>query len=403
MSTSSTPDHVAHLLPGFVAATLASAERRQVLTHLGTCAACQAELAAWRAIGRAACAASPTRPEREPESDAVLGHVWQRVDEPLRANRSGRRAFPRSAARSPVARGVPAGAPVPDRRPAPAPRSRPVPPRVPRGAGTMPSLAAAFLVLVAVSLALLVVGRDRFLSGRSPLLPAGSGIAAVPLLDVTVPPALLPQQDPTITYLLHVTVPPHRQAERPPDPGGCCAGVRLLYVVHGTLIVRVAGAGPLTAVGQLAHPGDRPTPLVAGADTPLGAGDALVLGAAVPFAATNPEATPVDLIQQLLTAGDVPQALVTLPGWTAHDTDWTTGAHPTGALRLRLQRVDLPAGAMVPPPAGAVQQYVALPAPNDGATPTSPLIARLSDGTLQNDGVAPVTLYVLSLQAVGPP
>ena len=39
MSTSSTSDHVAHLLPGFVAATLPADERRQVLTHLGTCAA----------------------------------------------------------------------------------------------------------------------------------------------------------------------------------------------------------------------------------------------------------------------------------------------------------------------------------------------------------------------------
>ena len=265
-----------------------------------------------------------------------------------------------------------------------------------------PALAAALLLLVAVSLAGLVVGRDRFLPGRAPMLPAGSGIASASLLDVTVPPARLPQQDPTITYLLHVTVPPHSQASRPPDPDGCCAGVRVLYIVHGTLIVRAAGTAPLAAVGQLSHPGSRPTSLVAGADVPLSAGDAVVLGAAVPFAARNPEATPVDLIQLLLTAGDVPQALVTLPGWTAHDTAWTTGAHPTGALRLRLQRVDLPAGALLPPPAGALQQYVTLPAAPD-ATPVDPLIARLSDGTLQNDGAAPVTLYVLSLQASGPP
>lgn len=402
MSTSLTPNHVVQLLPGFVAATLSSEERRQVLTHLGTCAACQAELAAWRAIGRAAQAASPALAEREPDADAVLAQVWWRVDAPSRADRAGRRAFARSTARPPVAPGVPVIGPMPDGRPAAAPRSRPFPPHGTGGPRTTTALAAAALLLVAVSLAVLVVGRDRLLPGRSPMLPVGSSLVATPLLEVTLPPARLPQRDPTITYLLHVTVPPHSQATRPSDPDGCCAGVRVLYVVRGTLVVRAAGSGPLAPVGQLSHPGDRPTPLVADADTPLAAGDALVLGADVPFAATNPAATPVDLLQLLLTAGDVPQPQVTLPGWTAHDTDWTTGAHPTGALRLRLQRVDLPAGALLPPPAGALQQYVTVPAA-PAATPVDPLIARHSDGTLENDGAAPATLYVLSLQAVGPP
>ena len=92
-----------------------------------------------------------------------------------------------------------------------------------------------------------------------------------------------------------------------------------------------------------------------------------------------------------------------LPSWGNVDPDVQTLISPIeGPARLRLRRIELAAGAGVPPVAsGSLQFRVQLP-DNAAGTPVASTVGKQLDDTLSNSGSDAVTVYVVTLEPLGP-
>ena len=77
MDHHATDDHIPDMLPAYVNGTLDAETAARVAAHLPTCAACQGELAEWRAIAGAIPALSQSSPI---PADALLNRVWAEID-----------------------------------------------------------------------------------------------------------------------------------------------------------------------------------------------------------------------------------------------------------------------------------------------------------------------------------
>lgn len=309
----------------------------------------------------------------------------------------------------------PALDPVPrDQAVSPLRRSTPVPngaPSLRRGLGVPRLAAAAVLLLLVLGLVYVTVGPGRSDPGH----PAGIPAAVIPttpvppvpteevLLTLPLAAGALPGGEHLIGGLNHIVMPPAGTTTWEASRGTSFPGLRVDYVLTGTYTVQVAGPAQVLRAGV-------GTPEAVPVDTAvtLGPGDAVAFANDTTATYANPGSTPVEVLFWILfdgssggyTTDPIP------PGWIISDVDvQTTGLIvPTGSATLRVRRVELAAGAVVPaPPSGTLQFRVALPATFAAGTPSpfAYLLDRPSDGSIRNGNRQAISVCILTLESGG--
>ncbi len=227
--------------------------------------------------------------------------------------------------------------------------------------------------------------------------PAPTGVTEDLLLDIVLPAEAFPPGGPIGigTGIVRNTIPPGTRSTWEPT---CCPGPYVEYVIAGEYRVRAE------AVLSLIHAGGTAEEVPAGTEVVLRPGDALISRNETVVEAANTGTETVELLTWVLVedlkatyGGHV------LPSWGNVDPDVQTLISPMeGPARLRLQRIELAAGAGVPPVAsGSLQFRVQLPE-NAAGTPVASTVGKQLDDTLYNSGSDAVTLYVVTLEPLGP-
>lgn len=390
MSQSIAPAHVAHLLPGFVVGTLSPAERRETLAHLTECAVCRAELAAWGAIGKALSDPLPD----QPANDATLREVWRRVDaaaqigRPFHSSRpgNGRMAGPAPAASAPrrrIATGrADEAAPPPAEQTGNAPLAAARPPWPPGRLATAVLLLSMGLVFIAFGLGWRAVGDPVQQLAAPELAPGRGDVAQETLLDVVIPAAYVPVWDRSSIALALITIPPANTStwETP--------ALRVEYVLAGEYRVRSDGPSMVIRHGAAA-PEDVPV----GAELVMAPGDTLI----APAESTSDHATDAssgaDILNWVVEEEDSSPAK---PGsWLEYALDHRHDLRPrSGALSLRVLRIDLGPDAVLAPPDDPLHLFVQ-------ADFVESTIAVTSDGSRRNIGKTTATLYSSTVSPFG--
>jgi hypothetical protein len=264
-----------------------------------------------------------------------------------------------------------------------------------RRSWAMPHLATAVLLLVLLGLGYVTVGPDRFRAAQPPAIPAAMASPATPatsepvaqtLATITLPADTFPSQ--ISGGLNHYTIPVEtRSSTAETWVSTCCTGLRLDYVLSGTVTVR--STGPV----QLLRPGASAWEVIAPETAlSLNPGDAVLLRMEDAFAATNASVTPVDLLEGVLFGGMIADDPIP-NGWDYHDQDilHSLVPMPPGPVTVRLHEATLEPGADLPLPLGAVLQL---------AVTLDERATVGSRGTFdkRNLGKAPVAIYVLTLE-----
>ena len=394
MSQSLAPAHVAHLLPAFVAGTLASDERRAVLAHLTGCPACRAELASWRTIDDALREPLPD----QPADDATLREVWRRVDatpqagRPLRSTHphgNGHTADPGPIRSAPRRRAVPGRAV--EAAAAPAARTWPAPPAAARRRWPLGRFATAALLALSLALGYIALGPGwpglgnpvQQLAAPEPA-PEREGVAQEWLLDVVIPAAYVPAWDLASVALALHTIPPANTStwETP--------ALRVEYVLEGEY--RVRSDGPSMAIRRgAATPDDVPT----GAELVMAPGDTFIAPAGTTSDYVADASAGAQTLNWLLS--EEPDSGPAEPGsWLVYDVDHRHDLRPqSGALSLRLLRIELEPGAVLAAPDDPLQLFVR---PDFlGST-----IAMTGDDARRNIGKTTATLYSSTVSPSGP-
>jgi hypothetical protein len=216
------------------------------------------------------------------------------------------------------------------------------------------------------------------------------------LLDVTLPEELLPHGEKREAALIPVSVAPGTSGQWTANAGDSNPGLRVTYVLAGTITVQVKGPAELIRFGHA------PASVAAGAEVALEPDDALIGRVETAFAYANVGTEAVELMSWTLT--DHSTNTVPVPeGWAFPHNRSHMGivSVPQGSLRLRLRRVDLAEGGAVPAPAAGGLQFAAPLAANQAGTPVAGVLGNTSDGAIRNLGKEAITLYVLTLEPAG--
>jgi hypothetical protein len=263
-------------------------------------------------------------------------------------------------------------------------------------------LTTAALVVLVLGLIYVALGPGQRDNGQSATAPAEilPTVAATPgepveetLLSVAISAEELPRSDRIFAGLAHVTIPAGLISTWEGDNTNCCPGLRIDYVLAGDMTVQATG--PMRVV-----PANRePRTVPAGTEVVLEAGDAVVLAYQITATFANPDASPVEVLDWIVTDDSGSYSVSGVPPeWQVHHVDNRERVDmPPGSATVRLRRVELPGLAELPVPPNSLQFAVTLPA-NDAGTPTSSSIGSGSDGEVRNVGREAVTAYVLTLE-----
>jgi mannose-6-phosphate isomerase-like protein (cupin superfamily) len=220
------------------------------------------------------------------------------------------------------------------------------------------------------------------------------GIGGVPLFDVTVPEDQFPHGGNRGAVLFPVTVGTGAVGRWTSNEEARDPGVRLVYVLSGSLVVRTGGAGDS---GQLVTVGGKTEAIPAGGEFELRPGDAWVTRLETEFNFDNTGNQPVELLVWILT--DQPMLIPPMPADWEYPPAYTGDAisPEPGPATLQMFLVSLAAGDVVPSPkAGEYHFSVVLPF-NAAGTPTTSVIALTHDDGIQNLGKEPIQIYVLAM------
>lgn len=261
--------------------------------------------------------------------------------------------------------------------------------------------ATALLVLLTLGFAFLVAAPGRFdgqtaaviRSVFAPAAPIPGVTVEETLLAATLPAEALPYGDRLSGNLSYFTVEPGIKSNWEPILNGCCPGLRVDYVVEGELIMRLGG--PARVVRANADLASQQVP--AGTEVLLGSGDTLMSRYEDAFTSANPGPAQTRLLDWVFVDGYVTANQGNPTGWDYHFDGHSLFdlAMPQGAATLRLDRVALGPGAILPRPPDAAAQFGLTLADDE------PLGAGI-DGTLENIGDTPITVHVLTVTPEGP-
>ena len=286
-------------------------------------------------------------------------------------------------------------------------------PTTPRGRRWMVAqLATAALVLLAVIGGVFALGRG--LPGRqanAPMLPAlvigtpvspapGSAVAEETLLAVTLPAALLPQGDRVAAEISHVTSPPESTGTWRAIDGVDQPGLRILFVMDGTLTLRADGPAQVVRAEGAETLGDVPT----GIAVTLHTGDTWLGRNETPWEAVNPSATPAELLLWAVANLEDPTALALnrTPGtWELRNYVATPPGVtvPLAPATLRIRLVALPVKSRLAAPLNGLQSGLPVFANAEGTPVVGPSIGNLPDGRVVNIGRKPALGYVVTLES----
>jgi hypothetical protein len=220
------------------------------------------------------------------------------------------------------------------------------------------------------------------------------GIGGVPLFDVTVPEDQFPHGGNRGAVLLPVTIGAGAVGQWTSDEGASDPGVRLVYVLSGSLAVRTGGAGD---PGQLVTRGGNSEVIPTGGELELKPGDAWITRLETEFNFDNTGNQPVELIVWVLT--DQPMLFLPMPAGWEHPHMYTGDAisPEPGPATLQMFLVPLAAGDAVPSPQEGEYHFSAMLPFNAAGTPITSDIALTHDDGIQNVGKQPIQIYVLAM------
>jgi hypothetical protein len=287
-------------------------------------------------------------------------------------------------------------------------------PRVPpRQRGVLAPLATAALVLLVLAGSFFAFGPGR--TGRhddvpallpivaTPATPAIDGTVEESLLEVTLPPELLPQGERITSEFSYLTMPGESSGSWRGLDRVDWRGLRLHYVLDGSLAIQAEGDARVQRAGAGASLEEVP----AGEEVTLGPGDAWVSRNETPYEVRTPETAPARfLVWVLANIADPSVAYIYLePGpWTIDYTDPLPPGVvvPTDPVMLRIRLLELPVDGRLPAAPGVILQQGVRPPTNAEGTPViDPSLGTLRSGTLVNLSRKPVTVYALSLEPSG--
>ena len=264
-----------------------------------------------------------------------------------------------------------------------------------RGRWGLAQVATAALLLLTLGLVVQMLAPARP-DGRPAAVPAPPATPATPglggvteeLLAVVELPAGAFSGDQDTWTLGRWEIRPGTRSTWTADNGACCPGPRIEHVLAGTYVVRAAGPVQVLRAGG----GGAPEAVPAGAEVELRPGDTLVSRNETAFDAANPGTTPTDLLLASFLprygVAPVPQEWINRGKDAAGEV-----AAPVGAVTLRLRRVTLAPGAVLPAPRpGGVQLVV---------NPIGEPVVGVVHGKAQNVFDEPATVPVLTYEPAG--
>ena len=259
-----------------------------------------------------------------------------------------------------------------------------------RGRWGPAQVATAALLLLTLGLVVQMLGPARP-DDRPAAIPAPAGAGGVIdelLAVVDLPAGAFSAGDQDTWTLARWEIPPGTRSTWTAADAARFPGPRIEHVLAGTYVVRSTDPVQVLRAGGSGTPEE----VAAGTEVELRPGDTLVSRSGSSFDASNHGATPTDLLQANFLPGygvaPVPQ------GWIKRGSD-TVGevATPVGPVTLRLRRVTLAPGAVLPAPRpGGVQLVV---------NPIGAPVVGVVNGKAQNAGDEPATVPVLTYEPSG--
>lgn len=220
-----------------------------------------------------------------------------------------------------------------------------------------------------------------------PATPATAGPAGVTeelLAVVDLPAGAFSAADQDTWTLARWDIPPGTRSTWTAADAARFPGPRIEHVLAGTYVVRAVGPVQVLRAGGSGTPEE----VAAGTEVELRAGDTLVSRDGSSFDAANHGATPINLLQANFLpsygVAPVPQ------GWLKRGSDTVDGvAAPAGSVTLRLRRVTLAPGAVLPAPRrGGVQLVV-----NPIEEPVVGVVRGMAQNVFDEPATVPVLTY----------
>lgn len=271
-------------------------------------------------------------------------------------------------------------------------------------------VATAALLVVVLSAGLFAAGlwRPRQESGQPTGIPAVITAPATPtpgeaaeetLLEVTIPPELLPEGERITSEFSYLTMPAGSSGSWQGIARADWRGLRVHYVLDGNLTIRAEGDAHVLRAGG----GSVLEEVPAGMEVPLGPGDTWMIRNETPYEVGNATDAPAQFLSWILAnIADPNTAYIYLePGpWIIDFTDpLPPGVEvPAAPVTLRIRLLELPIEGRLPAePETIIQQGVRPPTNAEGTPVIDPSLGTLRSGTLVNIGRKPVTVYALSV------
>jgi hypothetical protein len=277
----------------------------------------------------------------------------------------------------------------------------PAPIPISRRSRLLPLVAAVLLVFAVAG----AVFRDG-LPGRpdrNPAIPAAMAPQGTPdattmtehtLLDLQLPAELLPHGDQIVGELYHMTVPDGR-ATWAGHEGDCCPGTRVEHVLTGGY--SMSGDGELLVARAGANEWEM---IPAGTSAEIREGDTVAYSNAIRVTFDNPGTGPVEVLYFIIVESEIGLTSDPIPGgWKiTKSVGRDRLSLADGPARLRLRLIELPPGVNLKP---AGLQWGITRTVDDEGTPVPPFLFVRRDGSMTNDGDAPLPVYVLNVESPG--
>ncbi|MBA2598488.1 MAG: zf-HC2 domain-containing protein [Chloroflexia bacterium] len=269
-------------------------------------------------------------------------------------------------------------------------------------AGTPVSMVSAAVGRLPADGTLVNAGKKAVTAYVLTLEPAASSTPDVlseeTLLQLSLPAEAVPQGDDLMSEIGLASVRPGARTEWTPGEDVASSGIRVGYVLKGTLSLRAGTDVQLVRAGSMVRES-----VAADTDVLLAAGDSWIAPSATAFAATSDSVRSTEVVYFVLTSAPK----YDLPGsWTFLDYEWVPELTvPPGAKMLRLRRVELAVNGRRPAPPDGLQFGTTAPV-NVAGTPVSVVSAAVgrlpADGTLVNVGKQVITVYAITLDPSEP-
>ncbi|MDQ2683470.1 MAG: hypothetical protein M3Y37_08075 [Chloroflexota bacterium] len=223
---------------------------------------------------------------------------------------------------------------------------------------------------------------------QAPGTPANAADTASTLVDLVLPADLMPPAGKGSVYLTLDVMPAETTAKWVAEPEGCCAGIKVYYIVAGT--VRVTSDGPAHLISRGGNGTMRE--IAPGEETALMPGDAIVLRNEYGNSWST-EADQAHILSGAVFAG-VSSNMIHPFAWTYGPWVWKEGSVnlPGGPYRLLIESREIAPDEQIPLPEMGVIQF--------GLSETGG-IGQSSDGTLSVPvALEPVEIYRLVIETV---